>query len=191
MRFLRASLLLASVALGCAGSQPLVSSSGIDLLSAPQVYTLVNLHPDEERGRLYVVNYQQAGLIPVCSPVKLLSLKGNKMQFQVISSGKTYTYFDHKKAAAGEPFNQHLLRFFGTECDRKALDKLTAADKQGVKTGVASKGMTKQGVIFALGYPPRSETPNLNGNAWKFWRSRFDTMLVTFDEKGRVEAVKD
>ena len=37
---------------------PLVGASG--------VYTLVNLHPDEQRHRLYSVNYQQSGLIPRC-----------------------------------------------------------------------------------------------------------------------------
>jgi hypothetical protein len=36
-----------------------------------EAYTLVNLHPDENRARLYSVNYLQAGLIPLCSRVTI------------------------------------------------------------------------------------------------------------------------
>jgi hypothetical protein len=191
MRWMHASFVLATLlALGCASTQPLVTSSGVDLITAPVVYTLVNLHPDDQRGRLYAVNYQQAGLIPVCSEVKIVALKGNKMRFQLVKTGREYTYLHHKVAAA-EPFNSHLLRFFGTECDRKGLERLGPGDRAGVQAGKADKGMTKQGVIFAMGYPPRHETPDLNGNVWKYWRGKFDTMLVTFDEKGRVESVKN
>jgi hypothetical protein len=189
MRLLRASSVLATlVMLACTGSEPLVTSSGVDLLASPVVYTLVNLHPDEQRSRLYAVNYQQAGLIPVCSEVKIVALKGNQMRFQVVKTGREYAYLHHKKAAA-EPFNAHLLRFFGTECDRKGLERLAAGDRAGVQAGKVEKGMSRQGVIFAMGYPPRHETPDLNGKVWKYWRSKFDTMLVTFDDKGRVESI--
>ncbi len=189
MRVVHGFLAFACLALACAGSQPLTSSSGVDLINAPVVYTLVNLHPDDERGFLYAVNYQQPGLIPVCSEVKLVALKRNKLLFQVVKTGRQYTYFNHK--AAAEPFDAHLLRFFGPECDRKGLERLNAADKAGVQAGTVSKGMTRQGVIFAMGYPPKIRTPDLNGSEWTFWKSRFDTFQVTFDEKGRVDNVKN
>jgi hypothetical protein len=190
MRVVHGFLAFACLALACAGSQPLVTPSGVDLTTAPVVYTLVNLHPDDERARLYAVNYQQPGLIPVCSEVKILGLKSNQMRFQVVKSGKEYSYINHKEAA-GEPFNAHLLRFFGPECDRKGIDRLNAADKAGVKAGTVSAGMTKQGVIFAVGYPPKNRTPDLTSNEWTYWKSRFDTFLVTFDDKGKVDGVKN
>ena len=42
------------------------------LVGQTGVVTLTNLHPDEPRSRLFSINYQQAGLIPVCSAVTLL-----------------------------------------------------------------------------------------------------------------------
>ena len=189
MRVVHGFLAFACLALACAGTQPLVSSSGVDLINAPVVYTLVNLHPDEQRRFLYAVNYQQPGLIPVCSEVKLLGLKRNRLRFQVVKTGNEYTYINHK--AAGEPFDAHLLRFFGPECDRKGLDRLNATDKAGVQSGKVNKGMTKQGVIFAMGYPPKIRTPDLNGTEWTYWTSRYDTMQVIFDEKGRVDSIKN
>src|SRR5262245_36332343 len=41
------------------------------LSGATQVYTLTNLHPDEGRVTLYTGNFQQPGLIPICSKVTL------------------------------------------------------------------------------------------------------------------------
>jgi hypothetical protein len=51
--------------------------------------------------------------------------------------------------------------------------------------------MTRQGVIFAMGYPPKIRTPDLNAKEWTFWKSRFDTFQVTFDDKGRVEDIRN
>src|SRR5690606_8177288 len=59
----------------------LVDSAGVDLLEAPVVYTLTNLHPDEARARLYAVNYQQPGLIPRCAEVRISRLRRNRMTF--------------------------------------------------------------------------------------------------------------
>ena len=40
------------------------------LVNASGVYTLTNLHPDQENNRLYSVNYQLPFLIPVSQPRK-------------------------------------------------------------------------------------------------------------------------
>ena len=67
-----AAIIAALVGHGCAsGPTGVVDSSGVDLMSAPSVYTLVNLQPDEMRGRLYAVNYQQSGLIPAVRRVAI------------------------------------------------------------------------------------------------------------------------
>ena len=39
----------------------LIDEHGVDLLEAETAYTLTNLHPDEQRARLYAVNFQQPG----------------------------------------------------------------------------------------------------------------------------------
>jgi len=56
----RLSILLAiAFALACA-NQPDSATSGLD---SGRGYTLVNLHPDNERSRLYAVNLQQPGRV--------------------------------------------------------------------------------------------------------------------------------
>lgn len=157
----------------------LIDANGVDLLEAPAVYTLTNLHPDDERGVLYAVNYQQAGLIPRCSRVDLTRLKRKSLTFTVLDRGKEYVYENHE--AAAEPFPDHLLHWFGTECDPADVEKLSELDQEGVRTGKVSVGMSRQGVIYAIGYPPRHVNPNLEASEWTYWWNRFNRFIIRFD----------
>jgi hypothetical protein len=161
----------------------------LPLVGAEGVYTLVNLHPDEVRARLYAANYQQDGLIPLCSPVRLDTLTSKRLTFTVLKTGKTYTYDYHK--AAVEPFPAHLSRYFGTVCNTAAVERLSPVDRKGIQMGKALEGMTRQGVIYAMGYPPPHRTPSLDGDRWIYWRNRFDTFAVVFDQNGRVMGIED
>lgn len=158
-----------------------------DLVQRPGVVTLTNLHPDEAASKLYATNYQQIGLIPVCSKVTLLELSRKRLRFRNEATGKTYDYFYH--AAAAEPFPDHLARYFGYECPRQALDALGELDRQGVALGKPITGMTKAGIVFAMGYPPPHVNPSLESDRWIYWLGRFEQEVVVFDGSGRVMAI--
>lgn len=70
------------------------------------------------------------------------------------------------------------------------LKGLSATDMKGVKEGRALTGMTKQGVMTALGYPAKHKTPSLEDSTWTYWRNRFATMVVEFDGTGRVKSIR-
>lgn len=170
---------------GCSGLTVLNEDGG-DITSSP-MYTLFNLHPDEVRKRLYAVNYQQSGLIPLCSEVNILAVNKKAMEFQVKETGATYQYFYHR--AAAEPFDKHILRFFGVSCNNEKTKSLSDIDQKGVKLGKALKGMSKEGVIYAMGLPPMHRTPTTDLNTWVYWKNRWSTMSIVFDEQGTVEAI--
>jgi len=190
-RFVRAAAILGGLlGASCAsGPSGVVEPSGVDLMHAPRVYTLVNLHPDEVRARLYAVNYQQAGLIPRCSQVDLIEINRESLRLRVSASGREYHYYYHDSAS--EPFDQHLLKYFGSSCNPGDVLSLSDTDQAGIREGKASPGMTRQGVIYAIGYPPPHITPDLDAAQWTYWKSRFDRMIVVFDEGGRVVAIRD
>jgi hypothetical protein len=186
----------ASALLVCAASALLACASGSGtphafdaLIGSPGVVTLTNLHPDVQRARLFAVNYQQDGLIPVCSEVALLDRDDERLVFSVAATGKQYEYYHHEKAAA-EPFPDHLARYFGTKCPRDEIAKLPAVDRQGVEQGKALVGMSKRGVVLALGYPPRHVTPSLDADRWVYWRNRMNRIAVLFQD-GRVSGVQN
>jgi hypothetical protein len=153
-------------------------------------FTLVNLHPDNERGRLFAVNFQQAGLIPVCSEVEYLGIDDDSFKFRVVSTGRKYEYFNHK--AAAEPFSDHLNRFFGAVCPREEIASLSDLDREGIRDGHAIKGMTRRGVILAMGHPPRHVNPDPNAPTLMYWRNRFNRVEIQFGgPDDRVTGMRD
>src|SRR5690606_32617784 len=103
---------------------------------------------------------------------------------------REYQYVYHK--AAGEPFEQHLLRFFGRRCPDAEIRRLGPLDRQGIREGRAMVGMTRCGVEIALGPPPRHVTPDpASASSWLYWRNRFNKFRIDFDESGRVSRIQD
>jgi hypothetical protein len=146
-------------------------------LKGKEAVTLVNLHPDEAHKRLYSLNYQQEGLMPACTKVRILSVTHKAMTLEV--GGAKYEYAFHE--ATKEPIAQHLDRYFGTSCPKAKIDALTGINKRGFTEGRVLPGMTKDAVILAVGYPPQHATPKLDFSLWKYWRNRFMTTQVHFD----------
>lgn len=159
------------------------------MLTAPHVYTLTNLHPQDRRSIVYTMNYQMDGLIPVCTEVKLLQRAYGYLEFQTIDSGRIYTYQEHGNP--GEEFVNHISKYFGTDCDETKIKALRDIDQKGIFDGKALVGMSRQGVIYALGYPPVSKTPHLENNRWWYWKTRFNRFYVEFDHTGAVVNIKD
>lgn len=148
--------------------------------------TLVNLHPDEERGQLYSVNYQQLGLIPRCTPVHIVATGNKGIKFTVTSSGRTYDYAFHDTMVDAP--EKHLARYFGAACPETV--GINPLDMQGIEKGTVSEGMTKNGVILALGYPPEHATPSPERDEWIYWKNRWDRFIVRFDN-GIVSAIQN
>lgn len=185
--FKKSILLISTLTVaGCASAPKLLTGNGEEtLLSVDKVYTQTNLHPDEERKRLFSINYQQAGFIPRCTEVDLLDIGGKKLIFS--ANGEKYEYLYHKASGS---FEDNINKYFKTSCNKSKLKNLNTIDKEGLETGKVLKGMTKDGVILAIGYPPVHRTTSLEEDTWKYWSSRFDTFDVIFND-GKVIKIID
>jgi hypothetical protein len=182
-------LLLVAIALGlaCANS-PGTLNRPASSFDAGRGYTLVNLHPDNERSRLYAVNFQQRGLIPVCSEVEFLGFGPKSFKFRVVSTNREYEYVNHK--AAAEPFPDHVSRFFGPVCPRDEIESLSEIDRRGIREGRAIEGMSRRGVIFAMGHPPRHVNPDPNAPSFMYWKNRFNRVEIQFGPDDIVMGIR-
>lgn len=68
---------------------------------------------------------------------------------------------------------------------------LSALDRKGVEQGKAFKGMTKKGVMTALGYPSPHRTSSLDSEEWIYWTNRFGTIAVVFNHNDRVTSIRN
>lgn len=176
-----------ALGLACANSSGTPSSPATPFDSG-RGYTLVNLHPDNERSRLYAVNFQQRGLIPVCSEVEFLGLGAKSFKFRVVSTNRDYEYVNHK--AAAEPFPDHVARFFGPTCPKEEIVALSEIDRRGIREGRAIEGMSRRGVILAMGHPPRHVNPDQTAPSFMYWKNRFNRVEIQFGPDDVVTGIR-
>jgi len=175
-------LALLTFALGACGAR-----TEYAVAQGGQVYTLVNIHAPARGNQLSSVNYQGEVLIPVCTPVTFSRITDRRAFFTVQTTGQAFDYVFHRRSLR-EPVDQHLARYFGTACPD--LTQLSQEDQAGVRDGHVYQGMTKQGVLIAIGYPPQHRTPSLDGDVWRYWRARNGTFEVYY-QNGVVAGIRE
>jgi hypothetical protein len=88
----------------------------------------------------------------------------------------------------GDSTTQAFAKMFGK--NQLDLSRFSKLEKENILAGKAAKDMSKKAVLAAIGYPPITETPNLSGDRWTYWNSRFDRFIVNF-ENDRVVRIQD
>ena len=126
-----------------------------------EVYTLTNLHPDEQNQRLYSTNYQLPGKIKVCTKVKIEKLKKKKMIFTIAESGREYEYLLHKKSTP-EGFSENIKLYYGPERPATEIETLSDIDQEAIQQSRAIQRISRRGIMIPLGYPPIHDTPQLD-----------------------------
>jgi hypothetical protein len=173
-----------------AASACVLPAAFADLKKGDKLQTIANLHPDMQRHVLYTLNYQLPGLIPVCSEVTVVKVGKKAATFEY--NGQEFELaYDGFTKGAGVSFRQAVESlYFGKACDKARMQKLGKIDQDGIKSGQPKVGMTRDGVLFAMGRPPFHANPDLASNSWRYWRNRFSQMVVNFGEDGRVESIQ-
>ncbi|WP_158972344.1 outer membrane protein assembly factor BamE [Paraglaciecola sp. L3A3] len=183
---------ISTVTMGCSSTSD-SSSAAVSIPGFQEgatMVTLVNMHPDPKRKILYAVNYQLAGgMIPMCAEVKIEDIGSKEIEFNY--NGMTYTYlWDKHTRNAGESLMQNISNFIGPKCDKNKVSSLSAKDQAGIQSGKPSVGMTKEGILFAMGRPPIHANPSLDGSTWMYWLNKFKKQAIDFDNNGKVKEVR-
>jgi hypothetical protein len=119
-------------------------------------------------------------------PVNKRRLFTKNYSFQVVGQDLSVVFeYDAKRMRMD--YGQYIALI--TSPQPVSLDRLTGSDRKGVTDGKVYVGMSKQGVMTTLGYPAVHKTPSLDSNSWTYWKNRFRTMRVEFDQTGRVSQV--
>ena len=152
-----------------------------------KVYNIVNLHADHGKTRLYSLNYQVKRVIPYCSEFIIDDI--GKKRIDLIFEGQDWYYnWDKHTRKAGESLKENFKKFFAKSCEsvKKKVKTLSETDKKGIEKGAALLGMTKEGVMIAMGRPPIHANKDLNSNTWMYWRNKWIKDSITFNDKGIV-----
>lgn len=172
---LLAGLLLAGVA-ASASAQPTYDG-----------WLCCNMRTDSG-GWISDANYQEAGktVVPVGTPVKIV---GYGRQRVALDAGgkKLWIGNDYSRELQLGPFAE---RYVVKEDPAAKLSKFPPKVQEAIKSMRLSKGMTKEQVLMAVGYPITSENPTLDAPSWRYWLSSFAPFTVIWDAQGRVKEIE-
>lgn len=159
----------------------------------PLVYTKYNIHVWDKVRRdgsheyhASYANYTNPGgghlIVPAGSAITVLWVR-NDFRFRVENDKKEID-FEFHDARMGMSVDQYIEKV--TSPTPVTFDHLSEIDRRGVAEGKALVGMSKEGVMTALGYPATHKTPSLDSLTWIYWTNRFKSIAVAFDKEGKV-----
>ncbi len=154
------------------------------LLAISQLYAQSNLQLN--KGQLTAINYRVGSTIPVGTVIKVLDKSKSEYECET-SDGVKFKFVAVKHIK--DPIDKVFARFVSAEDPRPKLDKLSASDQALVKKNTVERGMSRDAVLLSIGPPPSHKTPSLESSTWNYWKSKFATFKVVFDDSGKVSAV--
>jgi hypothetical protein len=140
-------------------------------------YTRVGF--SHQKGTHRTTNYLLGTRVEVNTEVEVLKKKKSTISIRIVSTNQQVK-IQNVENFSGEDIDGIFERMFS----REATD-LTAYSPEQVENIMAGNfepGMTKEEIILAIGYPPKHKTPSLDRNAWRYWQSKWDTVLLYFKD---------
>ena len=159
--------------------------SGLAVQSMQVYYTQFSLYQEKDNFR--TTNYRKGVLIPINTPVNLISIDADKAQLRLQASGQPLTIENVPKFTK-DSMAIAFSKIAGT--NKVDLSVFTPAEQASILAGQVKKGMRKKAVLAALGYPPQHETPTLEADAWTYWSNRFNRFIVNF-KNDKVDSIVD
>ena len=156
------------------------------------VYSKYNIHYFK-KGRTAVAsceNFTECpghSFLPYNSKITAESWKRG-LRFVDVKTGKEIL-FEYKGEVMGGMSKEEYVRLI-TSTAPVSYEGLSDKDKEGIAAGKAMVGMTKQGVMIALGYPAKIKTLSTDQNTWIYWKGRMTNLVVEFDDNGNVKSAK-
>ncbi len=165
-------------------SAGLISCTGCGNGPTFEGYTQWNIHYNAAKNSGSVVNWTEFpahDIIPINTKASARS-RGNWIY--VTPEGQQ----EVKIAANSAYLNMDQTEYIETLLAPEPLDisAMSDIDRKGISNGKVHLGMSKEGVMAALGYPAAHQTPSLEYDTWIYWKGRFGRRKVRFEPKDQV-----
>ncbi|MCX7096740.1 MAG: hypothetical protein NTV43_02410 [Methylococcales bacterium] len=140
-----------------------------------------------EKGTHLTSNFRRGDSIPVNTPVRLLTISSKAITVELLNPNQKLVVKNVEKHTGDDVYRAFDKLFAKKKIN---LSKFTPLEKAQIDNGTVAIGMRKEAVIVAIGYPPITETSNLNSNQWIYWSGRFNKFKLHFKD-GKVSGIED
>jgi hypothetical protein len=164
------------------------STTNVHAQSLFEGYLCCNMRSDSN-GWISDINYNESGkhVVPLGTPAKMSSYGKNRLSFETSFSRKSYRLGnDYSRNLDMETF---AARYIVREDPNIRFASFPPRIQNAIKTMRISRGMTKEQVLMAIGYPIGNETPILE-DSWKYWYWTFSPFTLHWDDEGRIARIE-
>ena len=186
-RWSTAAALVALLA-ACAGGPGGTQSDALSARSAKTTYlqtgyACCNLR--YEGDQIKDSNLGQLPFVAAGTPIRVKTIDGYVAQVD-IDGRPMRLVFEHRET---ETLQQWLGQIIVAEDPRNKLVAFSPTVREAIRAGKLVKGMTRDQVIMAVGYPQTSEKLPLDGPHWRYWWSGFSPYYVYWsrDKVSRID----
>jgi hypothetical protein len=175
----------AARALVSAGVWAFVSSAAAQKIEPFEGYLCCNLY--SSGSWISDLNYRDRGktLVPV----------GTKVKVSGFGRWRILTEIDGKKVGIGNDYSRtvsmetFLSRYVLTIDPQDLLARMPDNVRDAIKAGKVMRGMTREQVAMAVGWPSATSTPSLDAVLWRYWIDSGSEFQVFWDERGLVDRI--
>ncbi|MCK5121042.1 MAG: hypothetical protein KAQ91_03620 [Methylococcales bacterium] len=140
-----------------------------------------------EKSAHLTTNFRRGASVPVNTKVQLQNITTKTIEV-ILDGLPNPLVIKNVQKHTGDDVFQAFDKYFAPK--KVSLRAFNSLEKTHIKKGTVAKGMRKKAVIVAIGYPPITETMNLDADTWVYWSGRFNKFNVNFS-KGKVSSVVD
>jgi hypothetical protein len=143
-------------------------------------------------------NYAESGkfVIPAGTPVKVLDYARYSVIVEFPAAGPNTAAHATGKQTIGNDYSRELpmtsfaARYVVADNPASKLATYPKKIQDAITSARVTKGMNREQVLMALGYPMVSQNPHLDANVWRYWLWTFSEFKVFFNEQGEVSGVQ-
>lgn len=156
-------------------------------------YTKYNIHSQTKDGKTHKASYANytdpgAGHVIIPAGSEITVTKKKRKAFYFTFDGNKKVVFEYHQPRMGMSVVEYVDKV--TSAEPTSLKELSKLDRKGVTEGKALVGMTRKGVMAALGYPATHRTSSPDSDSWVYWTNRYKTTVVDFGSNGKVVKVR-
>ena len=175
-------IVMCLLVVGC--SKPSLTPEQLLYYENRTLYTCCNMH--YETDQLTDANYHVGTMLPMGTPVKVVGAV--KEGFTFTAGPMTFT-LDHSDGAPQETVPLYIDKIFLHQDPKPLVTRYSQAVQDAIRESRVERGMTREQVVFSLGYPPTSRTPQIDADEWTYWYNRWVTYQVVFDDADKVTSI--
>lgn len=159
---------------------PSIAPPRIEAAVGRDYFTRFTFH--EEKNEHSTTNYARGPIVPINTPVKLVSMAGSLLVLKRGDTGQEIKVKNEEKYS--KKSIKEIASIMLAE-ERTPIELVPEPFASAVRNGEMRKGMSKELVLMARGYPPAHETPSIESDRWVYWSSRFVKQTIVFSD-GRL-----